>query len=129
MFLFILRVLCAQLQDLAQSCGLTADLVRHWFSTQPGPAGGAEEKKVVVDEEEKKVVVVVEKKEDEKKVVVEKKDEENKVVVVEKEDEKKVVEKKVVEEKVDGAATKAEAANPEKTVNPTEGSLHVFVSS
>ncbi|XP_077938022.1 zinc fingers and homeoboxes protein 3 isoform X2 [Gasterosteus aculeatus] len=104
----------SQLQDLAQSCGLTADLVRHWFSTQPGPAGGAEEKKVVADEEEKKVVVVVEKKEDEKKVVVEKKDEEKKVVVV--------VEKKVVEEKVDGAATKAEEANPEKTVNPTEGS-------
>ncbi|XP_037336428.2 LOW QUALITY PROTEIN: zinc fingers and homeoboxes protein 3 [Pungitius pungitius] len=32
----------SQLQDLAQSCGLTADLVRHWFSTQPGP----EEKKM-----------------------------------------------------------------------------------
>ncbi|KAM8864477.1 zinc fingers and homeoboxes protein 3 isoform 1-T3 [Spinachia spinachia] len=52
----------SQLQDLAQNCGLTVDLVRHWFSTQPGPAGGAQQQqqqqKVVekkVTEEEKKM--------------------------------------------------------------------------
>ncbi|XP_075957323.1 zinc fingers and homeoboxes protein 3 [Anarhichas minor] len=106
----------SQLQDLAQSCGLAADLVRHWFSTkaslprlehtaaahqteptpdapdagtEPRSAGGGMGEKMV--EKEK----------------------------MEKEEKEQMVEK----EKVCGVATKAEEANnTDKTVNPTEGS-------
>ena len=100
-------ILCAQLQELAQASGLTADLVRHWFSTtaslplleQPAAAQETEPKAVAVDAEPR--ITGSSPPEPQPGGGTEEK----------------------MEQSVCGVATEAEEANTDETVNPTKGSL------
>lgn len=106
-----LFILYLQLQELAQACGLTADLVRHWFSTKaslprleqtaaahatepsPGsPDAAAEPRSTGSSSPEPQPGGGTEEK---------------------------------MEQSVCGVATEAEEADADKTVNPTKGSLLV----
>ncbi|XP_068566481.1 zinc fingers and homeoboxes protein 3 [Cebidichthys violaceus] len=118
----------SQLQDLAQSCGLTADLVRHWFSTKASlprlehtaAAADRTEPRPDAGKEPRSAGGGTGEKEEEEKKKEEKKKEEEKMEEEKKKEEKMEEEEK---EKVCGVSTKAEEANnTDKTVNPTEGS-------
>ena len=104
-------ILCAQLQELSEASGLSADLVRHWFSTKAslpkmaqtvaaqaaGPvasSAAAEARTTGSSPLEPQPGGGMEEK---------------------------------MEQSVCGVTTEMEEVNADKTVNPTKGSLHVCV--